>query len=50
MAREGQVARLPVGQFGYERWVLTFAGREALALRGAGKKNDGQRAADPDEH
>lgn len=32
MVKEGHVVRLPVGQFGFDKWVLTFAGREALAL------------------
>lgn len=38
MEAEGQVTRIPVGSWGHERWVLTFAGREALALKG--KRND----------
>lgn len=33
MAREGQVFRVPVGQFNYDRWLLTDAGRAALAAR-----------------
>ena len=30
MARQGQVERLPLGQFGYEKWRLTPLGRKAL--------------------
>lgn len=30
MAREGQVIRLPIGQFGYQKWILTPQGREVL--------------------
>jgi hypothetical protein len=31
MAREGQVFRVPVGQFNYDRWLLTDEGRGLLA-------------------
>jgi hypothetical protein len=30
MAREGQVIRLPLGQFEYQKWLLTPLGRETL--------------------
>jgi hypothetical protein len=30
MADEGQVVRLPTGQFGYQKWLLTALGREVL--------------------
>ncbi|WLB24917.1 hypothetical protein QIH85_23850 [Bradyrhizobium japonicum] len=39
MAREGQVFRVPVGQFNYDRWLLTDAGRAALASRPKGRKH-----------
>jgi DNA-directed RNA polymerase subunit H (RpoH/RPB5) len=30
MAREEEVVRLPTGQFGYQKWLLTAQGREKL--------------------
>ena len=30
MAKHGEVIRLPVRQFGYEKWFLTEKGREIL--------------------
>lgn len=40
MVKEGHVARIPVGQFGFDKWVLTYAGREALALGYERASND----------
>jgi hypothetical protein len=33
MARQGEVVRLPIGQFNYQRWLLTAKGREVLAAK-----------------
>ena len=38
MAREGEVVRLPMGQFGYQKWLLTAKGREALATKPTRKR------------
>jgi hypothetical protein len=38
MAREGQVFRVPVGQFNYQRWLLTDAGRAVLATKPVRRK------------
>lgn len=34
MVREGQLLRVPVGQFDFHRFILTHAGRELLATKG----------------
>jgi hypothetical protein len=33
MAREGQVERQPLGQFEYQKWLLTAQGRAVLAAK-----------------
>jgi hypothetical protein len=33
MAKEGQVIRLPLGQFDYQKWLLTPQGREVLRAK-----------------
>jgi hypothetical protein len=33
MAKEGQVMRLPIGQFAYQNWRLTDQGREVLGAK-----------------
>ena len=33
MSQEGQVIRLPIGQFEYQKWLLTPKGREALQTK-----------------
>jgi hypothetical protein len=38
MAQEGEVMRLPIGQFEYQKWLLTDKGREILAARRTRKK------------
>jgi hypothetical protein len=38
MAKEGHVYRLPVGQFEYQKWLLTPEGREVLEQKGKRKK------------
>jgi hypothetical protein len=35
MAADGQVAKEPVGQFKYQRWLLTAKGREVLEAKPA---------------
>jgi hypothetical protein len=35
MAKEGQVAKQPIGQFKYQRWLLTAKGREVLEAKPA---------------
>jgi hypothetical protein len=45
MAKEGQVIRLPIGQFEYQKWLLTPKGREALQAKPTRRKK-----ADADEH
>jgi hypothetical protein len=38
MAREGQVMRLPIGQFEYQKWLLTPLGKETLQNKPQGKR------------
>lgn len=33
MAKQGELIRLPIGQFEYQKWLLTDKGREVLAGR-----------------
>jgi hypothetical protein len=33
MARQGEVVRLPVGQFEYQKWILTAQGRDTLKTK-----------------
>jgi hypothetical protein len=33
MAKEGQVAKQPIGQFKYQRWLLTAKGRQVLKAK-----------------
>jgi hypothetical protein len=33
MAKDGEVIRLPIGQFGYQKWILTPLGREVLQTK-----------------
>lgn len=48
MAKEGQVIRLPIGQFEYQKWLLTPQGREALAAKPPPRRS--RSMPDADEH